>query len=65
MYNHKDAIQPPMLLSLALPVLPSVFRTIIVTSLKYLQIGDVVLDDLAGLLVGIGILIYIASWIAG
>lgn len=45
-------------------MLPPTLRTIIVTGLKYLQIGSVFLDDIAGLLLGIGLLIYIASLIA-
>lgn len=48
-----------------MPMLPPILSTIIMTVLKYLQIGSIFLDDLAGLLVGTGLLVYIASWVAG
>lgn len=58
----QDNIQPPMLLSFALPYLPPPIPSIVVNGLKYLQIGSVFLDDIAGLLVAIGLLISLSSW---
>ncbi|KAF9007933.1 hypothetical protein BDQ17DRAFT_179026 [Cyathus striatus] len=55
-------VQPPTLLAFALPHLPPPFPSIIVNSLKYLQMGSLFLDDLSGLIVGIGLVIYFAAW---
>jgi GET complex subunit GET2 len=51
-----------MLLALALPYLPPPFPSIILNVLKYVQIGGMFLDDVAGLLVGVGFLILFAGW---
>jgi hypothetical protein len=64
-FSGFDAIQPPMLLALALPHLPSPFPSIITNGLKYLQMGGLFLDDLAGLIVGVGFLILLAGWFSG
>lgn len=53
-----------MLLSLALPHLPSPLPSIILNGMKYLQIGSIFVDDIAVLLFGIGVLIWVASWFA-
>lgn len=53
-----------MLLSLALPHLPSPLPSIILSGMKYLQIGSIFVDDIAVLLFGIGVLIWVASWFA-
>lgn len=60
----QDPVQPPMLLSLALPSLPSPLPSLILNGMKYLQIGSVFLDDIAVLLFGIGMIIWVASWFA-
>ncbi|THH30390.1 hypothetical protein EUX98_g3793 [Antrodiella citrinella] len=62
-FSGLDRVQTPMLLSFALPHLPPPLPSIIVNGLKYLQIGSVFLDDVAGLLVAIGLLIWFASWV--
>jgi GET complex subunit GET2 len=51
-----------MLLALVLPHLPPPLPLIIDNSLKYMQMGSLFLDDLAGLVVGIGFIIYFSSW---
>ncbi|TFY63463.1 hypothetical protein EVJ58_g3236 [Rhodofomes roseus] len=63
-FSRVDAPQLPMLLALALPHLPPPFPSIITNGLAYLKIGSVFLDDIAGLLVGIGLFIWIAALIA-
>ncbi|KAI0717498.1 hypothetical protein C8T65DRAFT_640782 [Cerioporus squamosus] len=63
-FTRLDPIQPPMLLSLALPHLPPPLPAVITNGLKYLQIGGVFLDDISALVVGIGFLIWVANWVA-
>lgn len=53
-----------MLLSLVLPHLPPPFPSIIINGLKYLQMAGAFLDDLAGLVVGIGFIVLFAGWFA-
>ena len=60
----QDAVQPPALLALALPHLPPPFPSVIMNVIKYMQMGSVFLDDLAGLVVGIGFIIYFAGLFA-
>lgn len=57
----QDAVQPPMLLAMVLPQLPPPFPSIIVNGMKYLQLGSILLDDLAILAVGVGFFIWIAG----
>ncbi|KAI0935601.1 hypothetical protein AcV5_003983 [Taiwanofungus camphoratus] len=64
-FSEVDAPQPPMLLSLALPHLPPPIPSLITNGLMYLRIAGVFLDDIAGLLVGIGLLVWIAGWLTG
>lgn len=61
----QDTPQLPMLLALALPHLPPPIPSLTTNGLAYLKIGSVFLDDIAGLLVGIGLMIWVASWLAG
>ncbi|KAF4566493.1 hypothetical protein EYR36_011924 [Pleurotus pulmonarius] len=56
-----DAVQPPMLLSLALPHLPPTITSIVVNGMKYMQMASLFLDDIAGLIVGIGFLIFFSN----
>ncbi|KAI1790490.1 hypothetical protein LXA43DRAFT_507118 [Ganoderma leucocontextum] len=63
-FTRLDPIQPPMLLAFALPHLPPPLPTVITNGLKYLQIGGVLFDDLAALIVGIGFLVWVANWFA-
>ena len=60
----QDAVQPPALLALALPHLPPPIPSVIMNVMKYMQMGSVFLDDLAGLVVGIGFIIYFAGLFA-
>jgi len=53
-FSGFDEIQPPFLLTLALPHLPPPFPSLILNGLKYVQMGGFFLDDLAGLLLGLG-----------
>lgn len=57
--------RPPFLLELALPHLPPPAPKIIITSLQYLQMGGMILNDLAVLIFGIGMVVLISSWKAG
>ncbi|KAH8101549.1 hypothetical protein BXZ70DRAFT_933823 [Cristinia sonorae] len=61
-FSGLDRVQPPTLLSFALPYLPPPLPSLIVNGLKYMQIGSVFLDDVAGVLVAIGLLIWFSSW---
>jgi hypothetical protein len=54
-----------MLLSLVLPHLPPPLSSFILAGLTYLQVGGVFLDDIAGLVVGIGLIVAISSWLVG
>ena len=54
----------PTLLAIALPHLPPPLPSLINNGFAYLKIGSVFLDDIAALLVGIGLFIWIAGWIA-
>ncbi|KAF8972577.1 hypothetical protein BDZ97DRAFT_1901133 [Flammula alnicola] len=63
-FSGFDSVQPPTLVALALPHLPPPLPSIIINSLKYMQMGSLFLDDLSGLVVGIGFIIYFSGWIA-
>ncbi|KAI0358872.1 hypothetical protein OH77DRAFT_1113012 [Trametes cingulata] len=63
-FTNLDPVQPPMLLALALPQLPSPLPAIITNGMKYLQIGGIFFDDISALLVGVGLLIWVATWVA-
>jgi hypothetical protein len=60
----QDTVQPPALLALALPHFPPPIPSIIMNVMKYMQMGSVFLDDLAGLVVGIGFIVYFAGLFA-
>jgi len=57
-----DSVQPPTLLAMVLPHLPSPLPSIITNGLKYMQMGSLFLDDLAGLIVGLGFIVYFSGW---
>ncbi|KAH9891202.1 hypothetical protein C8Q73DRAFT_792635 [Cubamyces lactineus] len=63
-FTNLDPVQPPMLLALALPHLPSPLPAIVTNGMKYLQIGGVFFDDISALIVGIGLLVWAASWVS-
>jgi len=61
-FSGFNSVQPPMFLALVLPHLPPPLPSIIVNSLKYMQMGSLFLDDLAGLVVGVGFIVYLSGW---
>ncbi|KAI8983280.1 hypothetical protein BD414DRAFT_77199 [Trametes punicea] len=63
-FTNLDPVQPPMLLALALPHLPPPLPTIITNGMKYLQIGGVFFDDISAVIVGLGFLVWAASWVS-
>lgn len=60
----QNDVQPPALLSLALPHLPPPFSSLITNGLGYLRMGNAFLDDIAAIVFGIGIIIAITTWFA-
>ncbi|KAG6840519.1 hypothetical protein C0991_006192 [Blastosporella zonata] len=62
-FSGFDAVQPPTLLAIALPHLPPPLPSTIVNGMKYLQMGSLFLDDLAGLLVGLGFIVWFSGWL--
>ncbi|KAK7688122.1 hypothetical protein QCA50_008492 [Cerrena zonata] len=63
-FSGLDPVQPPMLLSFALPHLPAPLPSIILNGLKYIQIAGVFFDDLSAVVVALGLLVWIANWVA-
>ncbi|KAI0683330.1 hypothetical protein BC835DRAFT_1296299 [Cytidiella melzeri] len=61
-FKGLDPVRPHMLVSLALPHLPSPIPSIILNGMKYWQIGSIFLDDIAVLLFGVGVIIWVSSW---
>ncbi|KAI5118517.1 hypothetical protein M0805_007686 [Coniferiporia weirii] len=64
-FTKSNPIQPPALLALALPHLPPMVRSVITNALAYVRMGGMLLDDVAGLVVGVGVLIWVAGWVVG
>lgn len=58
---YQDAIEPHFLVALALPHLPPPFPSLIINGLKYLHMGGFFLDDLAGLLFGLGVCVVVGG----
>jgi hypothetical protein len=63
MRHWQDAFRPPTLLALVLPSLPPQISAVIVHGMKYMQMGSMVLDDVAAVVVGIGLVIWLATWV--
>ncbi|KAF8639399.1 hypothetical protein AX17_001524 [Amanita inopinata Kibby_2008] len=63
LFSGFDALQPPTLLAVVLPHLPQQISTVVLNGLRYLQMGSMLLDDIAWLIVGLGFLVYVATWI--
>lgn len=63
--TSQNTTQPPMLLMLALPHLPKPLPTLILTGLKYIQMGSTLLDDIAAVLVALGLFVAVSGWVAG
>ncbi|KAK0228778.1 hypothetical protein IW262DRAFT_1352928 [Armillaria fumosa] len=59
-----DAAPLPFLLNMAVPFLPPQLSSTIVYGWKYLSLFSMLLDDLAGLIVGLGFIVWVASWFA-
>lgn len=59
-----DDVRPPLVVQMALPSLPPPLPSIILNGYKYSQILGVLLDDIAGIIVGIGFAVWIASIIS-
>ena len=53
----QDSVQPPLLLSLALPHLPKPLPSIIMHGLGYMQLAGAILNDLAAAVVAVGLFI--------
>lgn len=53
----QDSVQPPLLLSLALPHLPKPLPSIIMHGFGYMQLAGAILDDLAAAVVAFGLFI--------
>ncbi|EIM91991.1 uncharacterized protein STEHIDRAFT_126882 [Stereum hirsutum FP-91666 SS1] len=64
-FSGLNTTQPPMLLMLALPHLPKPLPTLVLTGLKYIQMGSTLLDDIAAVLVALGLLVAVSGWLAG
>lgn len=64
-FSGANPIQPPALVALALPHLPSLARSVIINLLTYGRMLSMLLDDLAVLIFGVGLLIWISSWVTG
>ncbi|KAL1673249.1 hypothetical protein EV122DRAFT_255293 [Schizophyllum commune] len=62
--SRTDNVRPPALLQLALPHLPPALSSTIVHGMKYLQMGGLVLDDVAFLVMGLAFLVVLAGWMA-
>ncbi|KAJ7859480.1 hypothetical protein B0H14DRAFT_3107946 [Mycena olivaceomarginata] len=62
-FSGFDAFRPPTLLALVLPSLPPQISAVIVHGMKYMQMGSMVLDDVAAVIVGIGLVVWLATWV--
>ncbi|KAF6751266.1 hypothetical protein DFP72DRAFT_1172348 [Ephemerocybe angulata] len=60
-FMGSNAVQPPALLALALPHIPPPFPSLIINSLKYIRMLSMFVDDIAGLVVGLGFVVYFAG----
>ncbi|KAN0101124.1 hypothetical protein V8E55_001108 [Tylopilus felleus] len=63
-FTGHNEVQPPALLSLALPHLPPPFPSLIMNGLRYVRMGSAFLDDIAAVVFGIGMIVLITSWFA-
>jgi len=63
-FTRADAVPPPGWLAMATGVLPPPIPSLIMNTMKYLRTGGMLLDDLAAVVVGMGVLILVAGWLA-
>jgi hypothetical protein len=54
-----------MLVSLALPSLPPPIPSLVTNGLKYAQIFSVLMDDLSGLIVALGFVVWASGFMSG
>lgn len=48
---------------MVLPVLPPTLRSTVMNGLRYFQMFGVLLDDLAAALIGVGLFVYLSTWL--
>lgn len=48
---------------MALPILPPSLRSTVMNGLRYFQMFGVLLDDLAAALIGVGLFVYLSTWL--
>ncbi|KAH0838777.1 hypothetical protein J3R83DRAFT_7153 [Lanmaoa asiatica] len=63
-FSGHNEVQPPALLSVALPHLPSPLPSLITNGLRYFRMGNAFMDDIAAIVFGIGMIVLITSWFA-
>lgn len=63
MFAGIDQRAPPFLIQLALPYLPAPIPALITNGLRYIQMAGVIADDLAALIFGLGLIVWIGSWV--
>lgn len=61
-FTGSNSVQPPSLLALALPHIPPPFPSLIINSLKYIKMISFFLDDVAGVIVGLGFIVYFSGF---
>jgi len=64
-FTKSNPVQLPTLLAMALPHLPPTLSFVITNGLTYLRMLGSLLDDLAGLVVGVGLFICCATLVSG
>jgi GET complex subunit GET2 len=57
-------VRPPMIVQMALPSLPPPFPNLILNGFKYYQILGTLLDDVAGVIVGLGIFVWLMGLVS-
>jgi len=60
----QNSVQPPSLLAMVLPQLPPPIPSVVINSLKYIRMGSMFLDDVAGIIVGLGFIVYFSGLFA-
>ncbi|EGN92715.1 hypothetical protein SERLA73DRAFT_190745 [Serpula lacrymans var. lacrymans S7.3] len=61
-FRGNDEVQPPTLLAIALPHIPPPFPSLIMNGLRYIQLAVSFFDSLAAVILGIGVVVLISSW---
>ncbi|KAJ2915641.1 hypothetical protein MD484_g4753, partial [Candolleomyces efflorescens] len=63
-FTGSNTVQPPSILAMFLPQLPPPIPSIVINSLKYFRMFSMFLDDVAGVIVGLGFIIYFAGFLS-